>query len=261
MRRSLVAHALGFIAALLVLVACVGDDPVSSPPGADAGPPDALDGGPPADSGAPCDPVTSDDFAGCACAGAAVRDCSHARAITPPSACGKGSQRCENGRWSPCTPTGASPLDPKGPEVCFDALDDDCDGKLDDGCPGSGDVDTCTSGGAERPSPTAFTDKASYKRGETIQLFVLWKQGTIGSVQLQRTSGGTYCAGGGGGKDYTADPGKGCVGWSMHRRTIDTNDTGLLPGGASTIEVLINAAASPACTGAAAKATTIITVN
>lgn len=246
----------------LILSACGAFEADSGPSVTDAGG-NAGDAGADASdatSGA-CDPKFPDDFAGCGCEGASVRDCSHVTHVTSPSACGRGSQRCESGRWSACTPIGSAPLDPRSAEVCFDTVDDDCNGKVDDGCPGSGDVDLCTSGGSERPPLVAFTDKTTYARGEIIQMFVLWKTGTIESVQIARTSGVFHCAGGAGGIDVAIDPGKGCKGWSAHRRTIDTKDLQLTPSGSVTLTAYINALTAAPCTGEAARTAATVTVN
>ena len=97
----------------LILSACGAFEADSGPSVTDAGG-NAGDAGADASdatSGA-CDPKFPDDFAGCGCEGASVRDCSHVAHVTSPSACGRGSQRCENGRWSACTPIGSAPLDP-----------------------------------------------------------------------------------------------------------------------------------------------------
>lgn len=251
-RRSVV---LGVTAALLAACGAFEAESESPAPGPTA---DAGAGG--IDAPAACRPAFADDFAGCACSGAQVRDCSHGFAAGGASACGKGTQRCEGGTWAPCIPVGTQPLDPPSKaELCFDARDDDCDGKLDDGCPGSGDVDLCMDKGAIRPVLAAFTDKATYKRGEIVQLFVVWKAGTISSVHLSRS--GAYCAGGAGGQLFPADAGPGCAGWSAVRRTIETGNITFLPTGSVTLDVHVNPAATPACTGEAAKTTVTFTVT
>lgn len=248
--------AAGVMAAVAVACGAFDTDSEGDPapaPGADASAPDAP---------AACRPAFADDFAGCTCSGGQIRDCSHGFAAGGASACGKGTQKCENGAWARCIPVGTQPLDPPSKaEVCFDAVDDDCDGKIDNGCPGAGAVDLCMDKGAFRPAVAAFTDKATYKRGETAQMFVVWKDGVITGVHLNRSSGGGYCAGGAAGKLFPAAAGAGCPGWSAVRRTIETTESAFLPTGSVTVDVLVNPVGSPACTGEAAKTSVTFTVT
>ena len=44
------------------------------------------------------------------------------------SACGRGTQRCSNGRWPECSARQPTP------EVCGNLIDDDCNGRVDDRC-------------------------------------------------------------------------------------------------------------------------------